>query len=288
MRPLSSKKRITYLTLFTLIFLAGIPLIILYANGYNLSSGYSIIKSGGVYVYTPQSGSRVYVNGVLEKTSSTFQREFLIHLRPGKYEVSVEKEGYWSWGQQITVGAGRVVSLRPFMVLREPVLRMIEPATSIAEGNDQEEYLFIRSLFESATTTPIPQRKATELSVETGTTTVKMKGKVKIWNGNGKIYAEWTGKPDAVPEHFCETEDCFPVVTVFNVGEKDAYIDFYPRRDDVIIVAMADGIYAVDIRRGQEKNFQPIYRGENLDFRVFDGEYLYIQGEDFLAEVEEF
>jgi len=53
-------------------------------------------------------------------------------------------------------------------------------------------------------------------------------------------------------------------------------IDFYKNRQDVVIIASGDGVYALEINTENFQNFQPIYKGKNPVFVKKDNSSIYI------------
>jgi len=62
-------------------------------------------------------------------------------------------------------------------------------------------------------------------------------------------------------------------------------IDFYKNRKDVILMALAEGIYALGIDYEIEQNLQPIYKGTNPLFIKKDNNSIYILDNNNLMEV---
>jgi len=61
--------------------------------------------------------------------------------------------------------------------------------------------------------------------------------------------------------------------------------DFYKDRDDVVIIAVQNGIYALEINSDTMPNFQPIYKGKDPFFVKKDNHSLYIKDGDSIMEV---
>ncbi len=61
--------------------------------------------------------------------------------------------------------------------------------------------------------------------------------------------------------------------------------DFYKDRDDVIIVAVQNGVFALEINNESMPNFQPIYKGTEPTFVKKDNDMLYIKDGKTLMEV---
>jgi hypothetical protein len=69
-------------------------------------------------------------------------------------------------------------------------------------------------------------------------------------------------------EGYGETE-CRTKITV-DWEDQIKYFEFLPGRDDVLVVLTYSGVYAVEIDDRSERNIQPIYVGEGLQFRISD------------------
>lgn len=84
-----------------LIILATIGAI-LYGRGYRFSTGEDLpqmIAGTGLLVVTSNpDGARVYVDGELKTATNN-----TINLRPGEYDVSVQKDGYFPWQKRVKI-----------------------------------------------------------------------------------------------------------------------------------------------------------------------------------------
>jgi len=72
---------------------------------------------------------------------------------------------------------------------------------------------------------------------------------------------------------------------IFDLETKITVSDFYKDRSDVIIIAVQDGIYALEINDELTPNFQPIYKGSNPTFVKKDNNSIYIKDGGTLMEV---
>ncbi len=93
------------LAIFTILVSATV-IAVLYANGYRLSqeNGKTFVAGTGVIVLTSKpDGARVYVNDHLTTATNN-----TINLKPGEYDVRVEKDGYYPWRKNIIVKQGEV------------------------------------------------------------------------------------------------------------------------------------------------------------------------------------
>ena len=95
-------KRQFVLSLFLLFILVSITTgVVLYANGYRFSfspSSAGISKTGILNASSLPKGAQVYIDGHL--TSAT---DNAINLAPGKYEVTIAKDGYNPWKKDVQI-----------------------------------------------------------------------------------------------------------------------------------------------------------------------------------------
>lgn len=103
---------------------------VLYASGYRLTSqnGTNFVEGTGVIVLTSvPDGARVYVNDHLTTATNN-----TINLQPGKYDVRIEKEGYFAWKKNITVKKGEVSQANALLFPNYPKLT---PLTTTGAAN---------------------------------------------------------------------------------------------------------------------------------------------------------
>ena len=70
------KKKVRFI-IFTLIFIVISPIVVLYAKGDIFGSGWSILKTGGIYVTGAPIGSEIFLNSKLRDTINFFNRDVL-------------------------------------------------------------------------------------------------------------------------------------------------------------------------------------------------------------------
>jgi hypothetical protein len=109
-------RRILYIT-FIAAFLTITPLLILYANGYQLSlKNKGLVKTGMFILDSEPRGALVYINNqpqtsfldsVLPGTKNYLTTPVKIKsLTPGDYEVRLELDGYWPWQKKLKINPG--------------------------------------------------------------------------------------------------------------------------------------------------------------------------------------
>lgn len=287
MQPLSRGKRISYFVLFTIIFFAVAPLFIYYAKGYrfHFSEQDNVSRTGGIYVSTDQSGMGIYINNILEKKTSIVQKSvFVQDLNPGSYEVRVSKDGFQTWQKNLRVFPELVTEAKSFLIKNEPLLTEITqflPATTTSavattstttkySKVKNENYTSILKLFTTISTS------TTKITTASSTMEEKNIRKVILKNTDGVLTATWKGEKDAIPSYFCVNTDCKSEIKI-NTSSKVISYDFFPGRDDLVIVRLIDGIYVSEIDDRSVQNIQKIVSGGDYDFRVKNGSEIYLK-----------
>ncbi len=100
-------------------------------------------------------------------------------------------------------------------------------------------------------------------------------GKERLWwnPDNNEVWMEWLGDETSTPYYLCDKKPCEStkyLITTFQYPIKN--IDFFPQRKDVIIIAINNGVFAVEIDGRGGNLMQPIYKGANPSFAIFNKE----------------
>jgi hypothetical protein len=279
-RPLHYYKRFIIAFIFIILFLLLIPVVILYSTGYRLDKDFSLTPTGGLYVFYPESGAQVYLNGELSDQTSLFERGiFIDELDPENFSVEVRKAGYIPWKKTIEVKGRRVAEAYPYLIPEVMATSSVKRFISLASGTTVTNSLYneVTELFATSTasstpallkrlsdstTTPIIassttiMRKDIEIAIE-GTSTAK------------KIIASWKGGRDSMPFYFCDAERLVCNTTLVVTSGDIKHVDFYPGRNDVVLYSTTDGIYVTELDTRPEQNTHQLLAG-NLDFKEDD------------------
>ena len=104
---------------FIIIFFLGGPLAIFYSRGYRFDwESRKVVKSGGLSFKTKPESCEIYLDGKPKKrTDFLFGNAFIKNLVPKKYNIRIEKEGYFPWEKSrdssICTGPPAATSSRP-------------------------------------------------------------------------------------------------------------------------------------------------------------------------------
>ncbi len=270
MKPSSYRFRVFYFLLFVLIFLVGFPVLVFYSAGYSWDQTFGLSARGGIYVFTPEPNTSVFIGNELKNVSGFFNKEVLVNnLKPNNYLVLATNEKFWPWAKIVQVERGEVEALTPLLVPKVIDTQEILKTDSVRKT--------LTALF--ATTTI--SSSVTKIGTSTPPNALVKKG-VQIWHEGNALFAQWLGENDAAPEYFCEAGGCTKSIKVFQSFVPIRTADFYPGRDDAIILALDNGIYVIEIDRRPTQNFYPLYRGQEPDFRIYRGQ-VYIKDSDYIA-----
>ena len=290
---------------FFLLFLVLAPAIIFYANGNILSEGWNMLATGGIFIRSMESGAELFVNGKSREITGFFTRDYLLkNLKPAVYDIEVKKEGYNSWKNKIIVKANRVVESNVFMLpikidVKEILeFLVVENSISTSTKNIQKEnpnYKIIEDLFADS---DVSSKYLSILSTTTGTTTKYILGtkenpiknrRMSIWSESGDVFIGWTGSVGSSPRIFCAEEDniiiCNNKLRVYSFQNDITNLEFFPGESEVVIVAVADHVFAIEAEENPEKILQVIYKGKEPDFRILNN-LVYIKDGDFLGQVD--
>lgn len=322
MPPLSRKTRLIALWCSVIVFVVGAPLLIAYSQGYRLDDALSLVHTGGIYIHSDMSRTRVYLDGeYVEANGTLFKNTLIQNLRPNKtYEVWVERDEYQSWTKVLAVQRNFVTEAAVLMLPQVFRWEQVPATTTLAVGNAS-------STVASTTVVAHPRHEEfaelfaeddEQFAVEYATTTFELVGARRVattstyavlefpewlsllasssdlanktlvrerdgivtWLDDGAIYAAWGKENDMPPYYFCSAT-CTPMLTI-DWAEDITYYDFYPNRNDVLVVAGAEGVYAVELDDRSQRNIQPFIEEANLTFRLTgDDELVIFDGERF-------
>ncbi len=294
MKPLSLKKRRVYFYTLLAVFFIIIPIITLYTSGYRIGKGFRLVETGGIYIYSPEAGADIYVDDKKKKTTNIFQKElFLQDLTPGIYVVYITKEGFWPWAKEVEVEERKVTTTIAFLVPKEPKGEVIsrtlaaDPTQATTTPATKErlnpEHTDIVNLFREH---EAEKKRIFALAAKTAAATsttenipeifLATRGRVGLWQDGTRVTATWQKEVDSLPNYFCRDKVCEKTVVVFNSVAPIKDVDFYPGREDAVLIAVQNGIYVIEIDARKYQNFQPVYKGVDPYF-VLSGNTLYIK-----------
>ncbi|MBX2867007.1 hypothetical protein KTR10_03565 [Candidatus Kaiserbacteria bacterium] len=175
---------------------------------------------------------------------------------------------------------------------------------------DDTEHQTLVQVFDDEAVVSLPSRiqegidsfLSSEEATTTATTT-KVANGVALYESEGYVYARYVGEEENMPYYYCapeyellseevetvegvafaDTHDdilldeapmaevCDPTIQLDDKEQIITAFDFYPGSSDIVILALEDGIYVVEIDDRGWQNMQPLLLGDSLDMRVYNG-----------------
>ncbi len=138
----------------------------------------------------------------------------------------------------------------------------------------------------SAATTSSPQQKSKleiffdELAIKNFEVLPNLivDGKEVSWLNGGNIILYWTDDFESIPYYYCGGAErvCENKITL-DWNQDIKKFEYLPGREDIWMVLVSDGIFAVEVDGRTQRNIQKIVEGKNLDFRLTDNDSLIIK-----------
>jgi len=273
METLSSKKRIIYLIILTIIFFIGAPVLVLYSIGYRFDSLNVFIKTGGINVVTRESNAEILINDKKVRQTNFFQRTYFFqNIKTGSYNVEVRKAGMQPWSSKVSVFPELVTEVYPFLV--QNIIPALEiPQFFLSENKDGLEVKEINKEYERLTDS------FSSISYLIHKLPKEDNDIILELNSNG-IVITWNGKISNTPQYFCGVLECSMRILVNYDTSSILDFNFYPGRDDVFLVLKKDGLYAVSVDSEQSPKEFLLYKGSDLKFLIDDNDKVYVQEGD--------
>lgn len=269
------RKRRIILGVCVAIFALAVPITLLYTAGYRIDSAFHLYKTGGLYVSSPLSGSKIFINNIEKKETNILQNWiFLQSLKPGKYSVLIAKDGYWPWAKNLQVKAKFVTEARALLIPKDTQGKVIlkENYTPIEitkyDTILQELKIMKKPLTLSGKKAALPEQIKKRYSRKTANEKQELS-----WNPQiNKLEVEWKGDKNSLPYYFCDDSGCNEKINILQSKYTIKNAEFYPNRKDIVIIAVNEGIYALEIDGRGGRLMQPIYKGKDPIFTTSKGE----------------
>lgn len=301
MQPLSKKKRAISWAILFVIFLILAPLILYRSFGYKIDELRGVIKTGGIYIHSDLSSSEIFVDGKYFKNNGVLLKNTLVQdLDPlTVHKIEMHKEGYHSWIKELSVAEGLVTEavsmMLPIEMTKTEILPYIDSTgagtttamvggVKLVKNATFTEMQTLFDLVKATTTAKTVTKASTTVSTSTKEVVPKyftelgiadpsllknliVKGEEISWLDNGNVLINWIGKKDATPFYYCILSDCRKQISL-DWKTEILRFDFMPNKNHILLVLNSEGLWAVEIDDRSDRNIQPIFVGNKLDFRI--------------------
>ncbi len=257
-------------------------MLLLYSSGYSLDEAFTLSGRGGIYVYVEQTGAKVYLGNELKDTTGLFNHEVLEkNLRPDTYTVLVSHEDYWPWTKFVEVKGAEVSVRSPLLVPKIMAFKEIVKMGTVSGGSGATS-----SSTPRPTTSPAYTAAQALFGNSVASTTLTSKD-MKLWVANNTVHAAWLGSEEGRPYYFCinKSAPCPEDIEIFTGTAPIRALDFYPNRDDALLLTMGDSVSAIEIDPTPYHNSYPVFRGTKPEVRISRGA-VYIKDGSYIASIE--
>ena len=273
MEPFPAYKRRIYFLFFVALFIALLPVVIFYADGWRFKEGLGLVRTGGIYIEVPYEDATISLNDELVGESGFLQRNFYIDdLAPAAYVVRVEGTGYRTWNRILVVEPQLVTDARAVLLPEDIQLtRLILSGTaSSTKTISSTTYNAYRAAFATST-------------VASSTVPVDEESGVALFIDNGEIIARWM-RDGSPPSAFCGSPSlCDIELSIRRIGGEATDARFFG--GGVVYHTKEGGVYFTEIDIRPTAIAAQIYTASDADMRIIDDAIIIKSGELFY-EVE--
>jgi len=231
-----------------------ITFFVLYQESNYGISEWKLVKTGSLKIISPEFIPKIFINDKEQNLPNIRGNEQLFKKVPvGENSVVVSKKGFWPWMKKVVISEGSETIIKPFLIeiMQENIFSI---------NKDSDEYKNIKNKIDNYSL-PTKENKLVSFSAETS-----------LWIENNNIFSENSEQK--------EPELIFKSNTIIN------NIDFYRNRDDVILFSTDGFIYALELDKTNNQNFQPLFQGANPRFIKKDNSNIYVMDSNILAIIK--
>jgi hypothetical protein len=237
---------------------------LLYASDWRLGENWLPTRTGSISVVA-SAGSSVFIDNRKMDISGDGSEAAVAKVIPGVRTVLVSKEGHWPWTKKVILESRGAVELHSFTVPSSPNARVIDKS--------EAEY---KSAVTAVASHPLPTSDKPLISEDKT---------IEVYIEDNNVRARWIGNEEDRPSLFCEGP-CGPIDVLRPEKSDVRDIAFFGSRSDVIIVAVTNGVFAIDLNPIGTQNFQPMYLGTEPTFAPVDTKTLYIKDTSYYIHLE--
>lgn len=271
--------RRTYLLVLVALFFLIIPAAFLYASGYRLADGFSLVETGGIYLSVPEIGASVSINGAEEGVTSIFSRRFYIDdLAPGSYVVQVTREGDMPWYRTLVVEPGIVTDAHALsMPLDITSVELVRGGTTETEAARS----ISATTFDAYKEAFLPEPPVLE---STATTTEALpedtSGGLALSLALGNVVLAWTRDSSSTPSILCaRPSSCVSEVFIEKGKDEATRAEFYG--GGVVYQTKERGVFFAEMDVRPTPLSVPLYAHRAAEFRIVDGAIIVKDGTRF-------
>lgn len=283
------------------------------------------VKTGGLYVNSSNlSDTQVFIDGEFVKNGGLFVRNtFIADLYPNKeYQILVTKDDYNDYVKDLKIYPSLVTEMKVLMLPKEieenqiPIyvqgvdinknstqieslynpdyIKTLElfDLSSLVFGKEKEIIVEKNSISDSVEEEIIKAKEIPEYFFDLGIEDPEIlenlinQSNQVAWLEDGNIKTFWIGDDQSVPYYYCQEIYVCGEGLQLDWDDEILAFGFLPNREDVWVVMTEKGLYAVELDKRGERNIQPIYLGQDMDFRINSNNKIVIKYEKIDLKIE--
>lgn len=233
-----------------------------YDLGYRLSLSRGFTRPASIIVSPFTQGSELYLDGERITEAEIDGDTVTLRTSAGQHEVATDRTNYFPWQKTLDVDSGEHVVVGPYN---------IPAATNGAVvATTDTEYRAASQLLAQA---KVPTKESPIVSRD---------GKIEAYVDGQSLVAEVKeGEP---PQSFCGAS-CETTKQVVTLDAEVRGLSFLPGRNDVLLMAVQDGVFAIEMDTRGTQNFQVLYRGIRPTFAASPEGLIYLRDNDTIFKV---
>ena len=197
--------------------------------------------------HVPQD-ARLYADG-REIVAENNEGTIVLSLAPNAQHLIVSHEGFWPWEKEMAPRSGEQTTFGVFLMPRDP------------QGTPILDKPLCPTLEALVARAKLPTRAAPILSAD---------GTASLFVENGKIITRWLSENPA-PDYYCIADSSCREHAALTFEAELRDLAFYPGRNDIALLAIQNGIFALDLDNRGTQTFQPVYRGTRPRLLMHEG-----------------
>lgn len=206
---------------------------------------------GFVEMTIPHQKTTVFVGESRKLRTRADNQQVVLKLEPGEHRILLGSDGFFPYLKNVSVAEGETTTLQPFMYAQ---------SGTINQSDDAEIAITLQNNIVPTLTRPA----------------LSDSGNSALWIENNTVLLKWIGDDPNRPDYICVGTECGSGTFVYGSSE-DTIVDaeFFPGRDDLVLLQMNQMIHVVEVDRTGNQNIQPVYEGASFVFTARDS-VLYI------------
>jgi len=281
LKVMTKRFRKTLFWLSTASFIVIVIPVILYALGFRIApDSWELVQAGGLSIAsTPSTGTRIYVDGKLERETTIFSRRlFLQGLTPRRYTIRIEKEDYFPWQKVLMVDPERVADAHALLIKDSPEGATLTQGdyASFAFSDITESIITLQNTKKKETFYLLADERVIPKPFNIGTTTPQLSDTAQafikeqnikdfdydpslervVWWDKTHVWVRWLRGDEFLPLYTNEPETLIYASNESPVREAR----FYPFQEAVLI-ASSNAVMVVELDGRDKRNIYPLYKG---------------------------